>query len=188
MSAARDRGLGIRVHADGWGAADGWRTAVKYGAASADHLTFTSDAEIAEVGTADTIATLLPVAEMIYMTERRANARAFIERDVPVAIATDYCSSIGSSSLATTIGIAVPWFAITPAEAIVGATLNAAYGLGLGADRGSLDDGKRGDLTILATSHPNDVYLALGAALVSAVVIAGEVAWSVETPETCESC
>jgi imidazolonepropionase len=176
LGAARARGIPTRVHADGWGPAGGWRTAVEHGAASADHLTFTSDAEIAEVGSTDTIATLLPVAELIYMTERRANARALIEHDVAVAIATDFCSSIGASSLVTTIGLAVPWFGLTPGEAIVGATLNAAYGLGLGADRGSLDLGKRGDLTILGVSHPNDVYLAIGSPLVDTVVIAGEIA------------
>jgi imidazolonepropionase len=173
LERARGAGIPTRVHADGWAAADGWRTAVGYGASTADHLTYTSDDEIAEVGTADTVATLLPVAEMIYMTDRRANARGFIEQDVPLAIATDYCSSIGSSSLATTIGIAVPWFQITPSEAIVAATLNAAHSLGLRHDRGSLDPGKRGDLTILDAPHPNDIYLALGAPLIHTVVIDG---------------
>jgi imidazolonepropionase len=191
LERARAAGMPTRVHADGWAAADGWRTAVRYGAATADHLTYTSDEEIMEVGTADTVATLLPVAEMVYLCDRRANARKFIEQEVPVAIATDYCSSIGSSSLVTTIGLAVPWFRITPAQAIVGATLNAAHGLGLGHDRGSVDIGKRGDLTILDAGHPNDVYLALGAPLVSTVVIAGSVAWSATAPRrgaTCESC
>jgi imidazolonepropionase len=178
LSEARTRGIPTRVHADGWGPADGWRTAVTYGATTADHLTFTTEAEIAEVGATATIATLLPVAELIYMTERRANARALIDQEVAVAIASDYCSSIAASSLVTTIGLAVPWFGLTPAEAIVGATLNAAYGLGLGEDRGSLDPGKRGDLTILAASHPNEVYLALGSQIVDAVVIGGELAWS----------
>jgi imidazolonepropionase len=166
-------GIPTRVHADGWAAAEGWQTAVRHGAVAADHLTFTPDDEIGEVGACETVATLLPLAELIYMTERRANARAFIDAGVPVAIATDYCSSLGSSSLATTIGIAAPWFGITPAESIVGATLNAAYSLRLGADRGSLDVGKRGDLTILDVPHPNDVYLAAGRPLVAGVVIGG---------------
>jgi imidazolonepropionase len=166
-------GIPTRVHADGWAAAEGWQTAVHHGAVAADHLTFTPDAEIAEVGACETIATLLPLAELIYLTERRANARALIDCDVPVAIATDYCSSLGCSSLATTIGVAAPWFRITPAEAIVGATLNAAYSLRLGGDRGSLDVGKRGDLTILDIPHPNDIYLAAGRPLVGGVVIGG---------------
>jgi imidazolonepropionase len=170
-------GIPTRVHADGWAAAEGWRTAVHHGAVAADHLTFTPDGEIAEVGACETIATLLPLAELIYMTERRANARAFIDAGVGLAIATDYCSSLGSSSLTTTIGIAVPWFRITPAEAIVGATLNAAYSLKLGSDRGSLDAGKRGDLTILDVPHPNDVYLAAGRPLVAGVVIGGRLAY-----------
>jgi imidazolonepropionase len=188
LERAQRDGLPVRIHADGWGAADGWRTAVRYGARSADHLTFTSDEDILEVGRSDTIATLLPVAELIYLTERRANARGFIDQEVPVAIATDYCSSIGTSSLITTVGLAVPWFRISPAEAIVGATLNAAYSLDRGADTGSLDIGKRGDLTILDVAHPNDVYLAVGAPLIDAVVIGGRLEWSArnstdESPE-----
>ena len=71
------------------------------------------------------------------MTDRRANARLLIEHGVPVAIATDYCSSIHATSLATTLGLAAPWFRMTPAETIVGATLNAAYALRAAADRGS---------------------------------------------------
>ena len=70
--------------------------------------------EIREVGATDTIAVLLPQAELVYMTERRANARLLIEQEVPVAIATDYCSSIHATSLPTTIGIAAPWFSLTP--------------------------------------------------------------------------
>ena len=64
----------------------------------------------------DTVAVLLPQAELIYMTDRRANARLFIDLEVPVALATDYCSSIHATSLATTIGFGAPWFRITPAR------------------------------------------------------------------------
>jgi imidazolonepropionase len=170
-----------RVHADGWAAADGWRIAAAKGAVAADHLTYTSDAEILEVGATTTIASLLPIAELVYLCDRRANARLLIDQDVAVVIATDYCSTIHSTSLATTVGFAVPWFQMTPGEAIVGATLNAAYSLNLGHDRGSLDVGKRGDLTILDCEHPNEVYLSIGAPLVSAVVIDGVPVWQSDT-------
>ena len=62
------------------------------------------------------------------------------------------------------------------AEVIVGATLNAAYSLGMQASCGSLDLGKRGDLLILDCAHPDEVCLAVGAPLLDTVVIAGEVA------------
>ncbi|MGH2888985.1 MAG: imidazolonepropionase [Solirubrobacteraceae bacterium] len=163
-----------KAHADAWASSEGWSTAVAGGAVSAEHLTYTPDDEIREVGATDTIAVLLPQAELIYMTERRANARLLIEQGVPLAIATDYCSSIHATSLATTLGIAAPWFQITPSEAIVGATLNAAYALRAAADRGSIDPGKRGDLTILAVEHPDELCLAVGQSVVADVIVAGE--------------
>jgi imidazolonepropionase len=182
LDVAREVGMPARVHADGWAAADGWRIAAANGAVAADHLTYTPDAEILEVGATATIATLLPIAELVYLCERRANARLLIDQHVAVAVATDYCSTIHSTSLATTVGFAIPWFQMTPAEAIVGATLNAAYSLNRGHDRGSLDIGKRGDLTILDCEHPNEMYLSVGAPLVSAVVINGVLAYETDVP------
>lgn len=171
---SRDLAIPTKAHADAWQSSEGWRTAVAGGAVSAEHLTYTPDEEIRAVGATDTVAVLLPQAELVYMTERRANARLLIEQRVPVAIATDYCSSIHATSLPTTIGIAAPWFSLTPAQAIVGATLNAAYALSRQADRGSIDPGKRGDLTILAAEHPDELCLAVGQQLVSDVIVAGE--------------
>jgi imidazolonepropionase len=175
MRRSHQLGLPVRVHADAWAPSQGWRTAVEGGAVSAEHLTYTSSDEIRDVGRTDTVAVLLPMAELIYMTSQRADARLLIENEVPVAIATDYCSSIHASSLLNTVATAAPWFRMTPAEVIVGATLNAAYSLGLQSSCGSLDVGKRGDLLILDCEHPNEVCLAVGAPILDTVVIAGEV-------------
>jgi imidazolonepropionase len=176
----RSRALGVptRCHADAWASSDGWWTAVSGGAISAEHLTYTPEDEIRAVGETDTIAVLLPQAELIYMTDRRASARTFVDVGVPVAIATDYCSSIHATSLPVTLGIAAPWFRLTPAEVIVGGTLNAAYALGLAGDRGSLDVGKRGDLTVLSVVHPDELCLAVGQEVVSDVIIGGSVVHS----------
>jgi imidazolonepropionase len=175
MQRSHDVGLPVRVHADAWAASRGWETAVAGGAVSAEHLTYTPDEEITRVGRTDTIAVLLPIAELIYMTSRRANARLFIEQEVPVAIATDFCSSIHATSLLNTIAAAAPWFRMTPAEVVVGATLNAAYSLRLQSNCGSLDPGKRGDVLILDCVHPDEVCLAVGAPLLQQVVIEGRV-------------
>jgi len=175
MRRSHDSGLPVRVHADAWASSRGWRTAVEGGAVSAEHLTYTPDHEISDVGRTDTVAVILPMAELVYMTSRRANARLFIDTGVPVAIATDFCSSIRATSLLTTLAVAAPWFQMTPGEVIVGATLNGAYSLGRQSDCGSLDVGKRGDLVILDCSHPDEVCLAVGAPLLDQVVIAGRV-------------
>ena len=174
--ASRELGLPTKAHADAWASSRGWETAVSGGAVSAEHLTYTPDAEIQAVGATDTIAVLLPQAELVYMTERRANARLLIDEQVPVAIATDYCSSIHATSLTTTLGIAAPWFRMTAAEVIVGATVNAAYALQLQSDRGSIEPGKRGDLTVLDVEHPDELSLAVGQNVVSSVVLGGVVA------------
>ena len=178
MARSHQLGLPVRVHADAWKPSQGWRTAVQGRAISAEHLTYTPDEEIVEVGATDTVAVLLPIAELIYMTDRRANARLFVDQQVPVAIATDYCSSIHATSLLNTLATAAPWFRMTPGEVIVGATLNAAYSLGRQATCGSLDVGKRGDLIVLDCPHPEEICLAPGAPLLDQVVIAGSVAFS----------
>ncbi len=175
MRRSHQLGLPVRVHADAWAPSLGWRTAVEGGAVSAEHLTYTSAGEIRDVGRADTVAVVLPMAELVYMTSQRANARLFIEHEVPVAIATDFCSSIHATSLLNTMATAAPWFRMTPGEVIVAVTLNAAYSLGRQALCGSLDVGKRGDLIILDGTHPDEVCLAVGAPLLDQVVVAGQV-------------
>lgn len=183
FEASRAIGFPSKAHADAWASSRGWETAVNGGAVSAEHLTYTPDAEIRAVGATDTIAVLLPQAELVYMTDRRANARLLIDEQVPVAIATDYCSSIHATSLTTTLGVAAPWFQLTAAEVIVGATLNAAYALQLQSDRGSIEGGKRGDLTVLDVEHPNELSLAVGQNVVSSVVLAGAIVHGRPTAE-----
>ena len=175
MRLGREAGLEPRVHADAWNPSEGWATAAGEAAVTAEHLTYTPDEEINDVGGVGTVAVLLPVAELIYMTDRRANARLFVENDVPVAIATDYCSSIHATSLLATMTTAAPWFRLTPAEVVVGTTLNAAYSLGLGSECGSLDVGKWGDLIVLDCPHPHELFLAPSAPLLETVVIGGNV-------------
>ena len=150
---------------------------------SAEHLTYTPDEEIREVGETDTIAVLLPQAELMYMTERRANARLFIEHEVPVAIG-DRLLLLDPRHVAgqhdrdrRRRGFGSP----RPRRSSA-ATLNAAYACGCSADRGSLDVGKRGDVTVLSVDHPAELCLAVGQEVVSDVIIGGEIVHSNRQP------
>src|SRR5262249_55858851 len=79
------------IHADAWLPSGGFALAAATRAHTADHVTFATDEEIRAAGT-DTIAVLLPAAEIVYLSKKRANARLLIELGIPVVIATDYCS------------------------------------------------------------------------------------------------
>lgn len=168
-------GLPVRIHADAWLPSGGWALAAERGAVTADHVTFATDDEIRQAGRTDTIAVLLPAAEMVYMGSKRANARLLIEHDVPVVIATDFCSSIPVSSLRASVGLAAPWFAMTPSECIVGATLNAAYSLKRSTEIGSIEAGKLADLLVLDCEHPYQFVWELGHTAVQRVYKRGRV-------------
>jgi imidazolonepropionase len=155
-------GLPCRIHADAWLPSGGWALATSLGALTADHVTFATDEEIRGTGRTDTMAVLLPAAELVYFSKKRANARLLIEQEVPVVIATDYCSSIPVYSLRATIGLAAAWFEIPPGACIVGATLNAAYSLRRAGDAGSLDPGKLADVLVLDCAHPFQFVWELG--------------------------
>jgi imidazolonepropionase len=173
MESSQAHGLPVRVHADAWRPSQGWRTAVAGGAVSAEHLTYTDESEIDDVGATETIAVVLPVAELIYMTDRRAKARRFIDTGVPLAVSTDFCSSIRPASLLSTMAMAAPWFRITPAEALVACTLNAAHSLGVADQVGSLDVGKRGDLLVLGVDSLDELFIRVADDVLDDVVIDG---------------
>lgn len=167
-------GLKTKFHVDAFTAGGGWRQAVAARAISADHLTFTPDAEIEEAGATDTVAVLMPEAELCYFSTRRANARKLIETGVPVAIATDFCSSIHASSLLQALPIAAAWFRMTPEEVIVGATLNGAYAVGMAESVGSLQAGKRADMLVLDVADYRRLAYEIGSEPICHVVAAGK--------------
>lgn len=175
VRAGQKFGLPARIHTDGGVSSGGWEFACQQGAVSADHLTFTPDEEIARVGATTTIAGLIPAAELVYRTSRRANARKFMEEGVAVAIATDFCSSIHCPSLYSCIGFTAAWYRMTPEEVLSAMTVNAAYAIGMGDEIGTLAPGKFADLLVLGVPHYRMLAFELGRVDVDTIVINGKV-------------
>ncbi len=171
MDAARRHGLPSRVHGDGDSDTDGWSTAVAANARSADHLTSTPASKIASVGATDTVAVLIPAAELYYFWGR-APARDFINNDVPVAIATDFCSSIHVTSLFDLLSLAAPWYRMTPEEIICAVTVNAAYSLDMLGQVGTLAAGKAADIVVIDVPDYRQMIYDYGAPL-DLVVVGG---------------
>jgi imidazolonepropionase len=174
LEAGRRHGLAPRIHADELAASGGSRVAAAVGAASADHLIFTGEAEADAMAAAGVVATLLPAAAFFLKLGRYAPARMFINRGVAVALATDMNPGGGfTPSMPVVMALACFGMGLTIEEALVGATANAAAALGRYDRVGSLEIGKQLDAVIV--DGPLAELMRLGAPVVHTVIKRGAV-------------
>jgi imidazolonepropionase len=169
LTVGQAAGLGVRLHANQLGPGPGVQLAVELGAASADHCTHLTDADVDALAGSETVATLLPGAEFSTRSPY-PDARRLLAAGVTVALATD-CNpgSSYTSSMPFCIAVAVRDMGMTPAEAVWAATAGGARALRRD-DVGVLRPGARADLTILdAPSHLHLAYRP-GVPLVSQVL------------------
>jgi imidazolonepropionase len=169
LAAGASAGLLPRVHANQLGPGPGVRLAVEAGAASADHCTHLTDADVAALAGSATVATLLPGAEFSTRSPY-PDGRRLIDAGVTVALATD-CNpgSSYTSSMPLCLALAVRELRLTPAEAVWAATAGGARALRRD-DVGVLRPGARADLLLLdAPSHLHLAYRP-GVPLVSTVL------------------
>jgi imidazolonepropionase len=173
LEAARRAGLGLRVHADELARSGGTLLAAELEAASADHLLFAGDAEIAALARSGTVAVILPGTAW-WMRSRRAPARSMVESGVPVAVASDANpGTCYTESLAAVAVHACLDSGLTVEETLTGMTLNGAASLGLADRVGSLETGKSADVVVLDAPDDRHLVYHWGVDLVSAVVRSG---------------
>ncbi|MEU8959780.1 imidazolonepropionase [Streptomyces sp. NPDC048518] len=168
LTAGKAKGLHPRIHANQLSYGPGVQLAVELDAASADHCTHLTDADVDALASGDTVATLLPGAEFSTRAEW-PDARRLLDAGATVALSTD-CNpgSSFTSSVPFCIALAVRDMGMTPDEAIWSATAGGAAALRRD-DIGVLREGARADLTLL--NAPSHVHLAYrpGVPLVSGV-------------------
>ena len=174
LTAARAAGMKLRLHADQLAASGGSRLAAEIGARSADHLIFIDEAGAHELAAAGVAATLLPIASFYLKLGRFAPARMLIHRNVAVALATDVNPGGGySPSMPFAMTLACFGMGLTFEEALVGATINAAYALDRHDRIGSLEPGKQMDAVIV--DGPAIDLIRVGAETIRTVVKKGQV-------------
>jgi imidazolonepropionase len=175
-------GLGAKIHADQLSAAGGAQLAARLGAVSADHLDFVDDDGLRLLAERQVVAVLLPGASLVLRHKEHAPARRLIAAGVPVALATD-CNpgSCPIESMPIIVSLACALLGMTPGEAIVAATRNAACAVGLGDEVGSLEVGKRADLIVIDAPAPHYLPYRFGADLVRQVIVDGVVVVDKET-------
>lgn len=174
LRAARRLGLGAKVHADEFGDSGGATLAAAVGAASAEHLGGTGRAGIQALARAGVVPVLLPATSLFLGLPRRPDARAMVEAGCPVALATDFNpGSSPTENLALVAALGCTMLGLTPEEALVGITRNAAAAIGEEHRAGRIAPGRPADLVVLDAPSWLHLPYRLGTNLVRSVYVAG---------------
>jgi imidazolonepropionase len=149
LDAAKRHGLGLRLHAEQFRSGTGAALAAELHAATVDHLETVTEETLNLLKEAHVQPVLLPASVFCLGRDQYPPARTMIELGLPVVIATDF--NPGSSpapSMPFTMALASIAMKMLPAEALMAATINAAWSLGLGSEVGSLEPRKSADFLI----------------------------------------
>ncbi|MCM3636334.1 imidazolonepropionase [Sporosarcina luteola] len=174
LEAGKKLGLIPKIHADEIESYGGAELAAKVGAISAEHLLKASDEGIKQMAEAGVIACLLP-ATALYLREDAAKGRQMVDEGVAVAISTD-CNpgSSPTTSMPLVMNLACISMRLTPAEALVAATMNAACAIRMEDKVGSLEVGKQGDVVMWNISNYQELQYLFGVNHVDKVWKKGE--------------
>ncbi|HEX2697808.1 MAG TPA: imidazolonepropionase [Anaerolineales bacterium] len=173
---AKSLGFPLKIHADEFDNLGGASLAAELGAASADHLVKTSDADIAALAKSDTVAVSLPCTPFGLAERDYTPAKRIIEAGGLFALATD-CNpgTTWNESMQFVIALACRAMGLTPAQAIAAATINAAHAIRRSDSIGSIEEGKQADLLILNVPDYRHLGYRYGTNLVKQVVKRGRV-------------
>jgi imidazolonepropionase len=172
LEAGRAAGLGLRVHGNQLGPGAGVQLAVELGAASVDHCTYLTAADVDALAGSGTVATLLPATDFC-TRQPYPDARRLLDSGATVAVATN-CNpgSSNTSSMPFCLGLAVREMRMTVDEALTAATLGGARALRRD-DIGHLGVGARGDAVMLEAPSPTHLIYRPGMPLIAETISAG---------------
>lgn len=175
LLAGKSHGLAPRIHADEFYPLGGAELAAEVGAVSADHLLHVSSAGLTQMRARGVIATLLPAAPLTLMVNEYADARRIISEGIPIALGSDLSPSCWLENFQLVIQLACYKLKMSPAEALIAATINAAHSIQRANETGSIEAGKRANMLILSAPDFRFLCYRLGTNLVDTVLIDGKI-------------
>jgi imidazolonepropionase len=176
LETARSLGFPLKIHADEFDNLGGASLAAELGAVSADHLVKTSPADIAALANSDTVAVALPCTPFGLAERDYTPARAILEAGGILALASDLNPGTAwGGDMQFAIALACRYMRLTPAQAIVAATLNAAAAIGRADRIGSIEPGKQADLLILDVPDYRHLGYRFSTNLVKTVIKRGKI-------------
>ena len=172
LEAGTEAGLTPKVHAEELSHLGGTLLAAEVGAASADHLLYATDEDVEALIDAGTVPVLLPGTAFGLGVEY-ADARAFLELDAPVALATDFNPNCHSRSMGFVQSLSCVEMRMTPDEALIGSTAHAAEAIDRDDGTGTLREGAPADALVLETPSAAHVPYRLDTPAVETVLKGG---------------
>jgi imidazolonepropionase len=149
LRAALALGLGVKIHAEEFVLSGGARLAAKLRAASAEHLLASRPEDRELLATSGVTAVLLPVTALTASPGVRSPGREMVDAGVPVALGTDCSPNSWVEAMPVVLAHAVHGARLSPAEALTGATVNAAHASGLG-EAGTISTGRPADFAVFS--------------------------------------
>ena len=175
LTAAKNLGLKVRIHADQFTSSGGAKLAAELKAITADHLEKTDEKGIAAMKADGVQPVLLPGSVYALGLTGYPRAREMIEAGLPVVIATDFNpGSSPSPSMPMIISLACTQMKMSPAEAITASTINAAYSLNRGDKIGSLERGKLANFSIFDCEDYRELAYWFGVPQTHSVYVKGQ--------------
>ena len=174
LEAAREAGLGLKLHADELETSGAAELAVALGAASADHLAAVSAAGVRALAGGGTVATLLPGTMLFLGSARQAPARTLVDAGAAVALASDFNPGTSPTvNFPLVLALAVSQLRLSAAEAVVAGTVNGAAALSLAGEVGQLAPGFSADLALFDAEDVRELPYWYGDRLCRGTWVAG---------------
>ena len=174
LSAAKSLGFKLKIHGDEFGDTGGGKLGAELGVVTADHLAGSSLDTIKALRDSGVIGVLLPGTPFALLSDHYSPARKMIANNLPLALATDCNPNCYTESMQLVQQLAVFRMGMTPAEALVSSTVNAAFAIGK-QDRGVISEGWRADLLICDVPDYRHLTYHFGVNHVETVIIGGKI-------------
>lgn len=175
LTAAREMGFGLKIHADEIDELGGSQLAGELGAVSAEHLIATGERGMEALARGGVTAVLLPCTSL-YLNKSFARARDMIARGIPVAVATDFNpGSCPSLNIGLCMTMAYLKYRMTPEEILSSVTINAACAVNRGGSSGTIEPGKKADMVIWNAEDMEMLCYRMGSNLAGTVIKNGAI-------------
>jgi imidazolonepropionase len=173
--AADQYGLAVKGHMEQLSNLGGSALAANFGALSVDHLEHLEQEGIQALAHRGVVATLLPTAFYFLKETKLPPVAALRKAKVPMAVSSDINPGTAPIvSLRMAMNMACTLFGLTPVEAMVGVTRNAARALGEQERLGQLRVGMLADFLVWNCAHPAELSYLIGVDQLVSRIVNGE--------------